>query len=82
MKILKITNLLILIFTNLIYNIVQLSSFSLKILAPCFVLSEDSLLLRIKDVFFLDIESKITFFIILDADNELVNKGSTKRKLL
>ena len=40
------------------------------------MLSEDSLLSRIEDVFFLDIESNITFFIILHVDHELVNKGS------
>lgn len=82
MKILKITNLLTLIFTNLIYNIVQLSSFSLKILSPCFVLSEDSLLSRVEDVFFLYIESKITFFIILHVDHKLVDKSRIYRKIL
>jgi hypothetical protein len=76
MKIIKINNLLILIFTNLIYNVVQLSSFALKTLAPCFMLSEDSFISRVEDVLFLDIESKITFFITLHVDHELLNNIS------
>ena len=76
MKIIKITNLLTLIFTNLIYNIVQLSSFAMKMFAPCFMLREDSLFSSIEGLFFFDIESKITFFIILHVDHEFVNKTS------
>ena len=38
------------------------------------MLSEDSFLSRVEDVFFLDNESKITFFIILHVDHKLVDK--------
>jgi hypothetical protein len=81
MDILKITNSLIQIFTKIIYNNIQLSSFSLKMLVPCFVLSEDSLFSRIEYVLFLDVESKVTFFITFHDDHELVTKSSVQRKL-
>ena len=60
----------------------QLSSFALNVLAPYFVLSEDSLLLRIEDVLFLDVESKMSFFVKFHANHELVNESIVQRKLV
>ena len=51
-------------------------------LAPYFALCEDSLLSIIEDVLFLDVETKMTFFITFHVDHELVNKNSVQRKLL
>ena len=65
-----------------IYNIVQSSSFILKMLAPCLVLSEDSLFLRFEDVSFLNIESKIAFLKVLHADHKFLDKSCIMRKLL
>ena len=42
------------------------------------MLSEDSLLLRIEDVLFVDVESKMTFFVTFHADHELVNESNVQ----
>jgi hypothetical protein len=45
------------------------------------MLCEDSLLSKIEDVLFLDVESKMTFFVTFNVDHELVNESSVQRKL-
>ena len=62
--------------------IIQLSSFAFNVLAPCFMLCEDSLLSRIEDVRFLDVESKMTLFITFHDDHEFVNESIVQRKIL
>ena len=42
--------------------------------APCFMLCEDPLLSRIENMFFLDVESEMAFFVIFHFDSEISNK--------